>query len=73
MIKPRLRLLDTVAIARHYGVATGTVRRWASEDRWQPHGTRRHRLWSLAAAQASWERRNPPSSDLRPTSGERML
>lgn len=56
------RLVDTEALAVHYGVATGTIRRWASEDRWQPHGTRRCRQWSLTDAQTSWEARNPPMS-----------
>lgn len=58
MIKPRLRLLDTEATARHYGVAPGTIRRWASEDRWYPYGTRRYRLWNLIEAQTSYERRH---------------
>lgn len=57
MIKPRLRLLDTEAIAVHYGVAPGSIRRWASQDGWHRYGTRRHRLWSLADAQASAEKR----------------
>lgn len=60
MIKARLRLLDTEALAHHHGVAPGTIRRWASEDRWHRYGTRRHRLWSMAEAGASWERRQPP-------------
>lgn len=58
MIKQRLRLLDTEAIAHHYGVATGTIRRWASEDGWHPYGTRRFRSWSLDDAQRSWEKRH---------------
>lgn len=58
-MKPRLRLLDTEAIALHYKVAPGSIRRWASEDGWHRYGTRRHRLWSLADAQASYERRQP--------------
>ena len=60
MMKQRLRLLDTEAIALHYNVAPGTVRRWASEDRWHRYGTRRHRTWSIADAQRSYERRQPP-------------
>ncbi|HVM13622.1 MAG TPA: hypothetical protein VM287_04750 [Egibacteraceae bacterium] len=60
MTKPRLRLLDTEAIAYHFRVAPGTIRRWASEDHWHPYGTRRRRLWSLADAQASAERRHAP-------------
>jgi hypothetical protein len=62
MIKPRLRLLDTAALALHYGVAVGTIRRWASEDRWHPYGTRRHRQWDMAAARRSWEKRHPDGS-----------
>lgn len=58
MIKPRLRLLDTEALALHHGVAPGTIRRWACEDRWHPYGTRRHRQWDMAAAQRSYERRH---------------
>lgn len=60
MMKQRLRLLDTEAIAVHYKVAPGSIRRWASEDVWHRYGTRRHRLWSLDEAQMSYERRQPP-------------
>lgn len=63
-MKPRLRLLDTEALALHYGVATGTIRRWASEDRWHRYGTTRHRQWSMTEAQTSWERRQPPKEGL---------
>ena len=58
MIKRRAVLLDTAAIARHYGVAPGTVRWWAHMDRWHPYGTRRYRLWNLWDAQASYDRRH---------------
>lgn len=58
MIKRRLMLLDTEAIAGHYGVATGTIRRWASQDHWHPYGTRRYRQWSLWDAQDSYDRRH---------------
>jgi uncharacterized protein YjcR len=61
MMKPRLRLLDTEALAFHFGVAPGTIRRWASEDHWHPYGTRRHRQWSVAAAQKSRDDRNTPN------------
>jgi 23S rRNA G2445 N2-methylase RlmL len=57
MMKPRLRLLDTEALALHHKVAPGTIRRWASEDGWHRYGTRRHRLWSMADAQASQDKR----------------
>ncbi|RKT49299.1 hypothetical protein [Saccharothrix australiensis] len=60
MIKARLRLLDTEAIAHHYGVAPGTIRRWASEDGWHAYGTRRTRTWDLSQAQASYDKRHPP-------------
>jgi uncharacterized protein YjcR len=56
---PRLRLLDTVSLARHYGVAVGTIHRWAHEDGWMKYGPRRARLWDMAQAQASYERRRP--------------
>lgn len=58
MIKQRLRLLDTTAIALHYGVAVGSIRRWACEDGWTPYGGRRTRQWNLIEAQASYERRH---------------
>lgn len=60
MMKPRLRLVDTEALAHHHKVAPGTIRRWASEDGWHRYGTRHHRLWSMAEAAKSWERRQPP-------------
>lgn len=53
-----IKLLDTEALAVHYRVARGTIRRWASEDRWSPYGTRRNRLWSVEDAQRSWYRRH---------------
>jgi len=59
MIKSRLRLLDTEALALHHGVAPGSIRRWASEDGWHRYGTRRHRLWSMAEAHESAARRQP--------------
>ncbi|WP_116042306.1 hypothetical protein [Amycolatopsis palatopharyngis] len=58
MIKPRLRLADTAAIASLFRVAPGTVRYWASVDRWTPYGTRRHRQWNLLEAQASYDQRH---------------
>lgn len=64
MIKPRLRLLDTEALALHHGVARGTIRRWASEDRWHPYGTRRHRLWSMDDARKSRQRRHQDDDDV---------
>lgn len=57
VIKPRLQLVDVQAIAAWCKVAPGTVRRWASQDRWHPYGTRRHRLWDLTEVQASWRKR----------------
>jgi uncharacterized protein YjcR len=50
-------LCDVEAIAGHYGVARGTVRRWASQDRWVPYGTRRYRKWDLREAEASFTAR----------------
>jgi hypothetical protein len=58
------KLLDVEAIARHYGVARGTVGRWACEDRWVKYGTRRRRLYDLAEVQESFERRHPDSEDM---------
>jgi uncharacterized protein YjcR len=55
-------LVDARVVAVHYGVAAGTVRRWASEDHWTPYGDRRHRLWDLREAQASYERRHPDAT-----------
>ena len=63
-------LLDVEAIARHYKVAAGSVRRWASEDRWKPYGTRHRRLWDLNDAQVSYERRRRSRLDKSSTSGE---
>lgn len=54
---PLVVLVDTEALALHHDVAVGTIRRWASEDRWQPYGTRRHRLWSMDDAAESARRR----------------
>ena len=53
MIEQKLRLLDTEAIAVHYGVAPGTVRSWASRYRWSAYGSVRNRLWSLTEAQST--------------------
>lgn len=51
------RLLDTEALARHYGVATGSIHRWASQDHWISYGGRRTRQRDLEQAQASYDRR----------------
>lgn len=59
MIKPRLQLVDTEAVAVHYKVAVGTVGRWASQDKWHRYGDRRNRLWDLAEAQRSYLKRHP--------------
>lgn len=63
MIKQRKILVDTGAMAARFEVAPGTVRYWASQDHWTPYGTRRHRLWNLADAQASYDRRHPGDED----------
>jgi uncharacterized protein YjcR len=57
VIKPRHRWLDTEALALHYGVPQGTLRRWAHEDGWTPHGGRRTRQWDMDQVQASYDRR----------------
>jgi hypothetical protein len=55
-------LCDVVTIAHHYGVALGTVRRWAHQDGWAPHGTQpgspHRKNWDLRDAQRSWARRH---------------
>lgn len=43
--------------AKLFDVPTGTIRRWASEDDWTPHGTRRRRRWELPQVQESYDRR----------------
>lgn len=55
MMKQRLKLLDTEAIALFYGVAPGTIRRWAHLGRWTPYGSRRNRQWNLIEIEA-WRR-----------------
>lgn len=57
MIKQRKRPLDIQALALHYQVPQGTLRRWAHEDGWTPIGTRRTRQWDMNEVQASYDRR----------------
>jgi hypothetical protein len=64
VIKSRKILLDTEALAVRFRVAPGTVRYWASMDEWTAYGTRRHRLWNLAEAQASYDKRHPEEEGL---------
>ena len=52
-------LVTTKDLATLLHVSVGTVRRWASEDRWVAYGTRRHRLWDYNEAQESADRRAP--------------
>lgn len=74
MIKQRLRLLDTAALANHYHVAPGTIRRWACEDHWASYGTRRTRQWNMIEVQASYDRRHATESETcAVTSTERIL
>jgi hypothetical protein len=54
-----LQLCDIEAIALHYGVAYGSIGRWASEDQWTKYGHRRRRLWDMREVQISYERRHP--------------
>lgn len=56
-------LVDTEAIACHIGVPAGTIRRWAHEDGWPPHGTRRFRKWNLWDAEKSWADRHARHAD----------
>ena len=51
--------MTTKDLATLLHVSVGTVRRWASEDRWVAYGTRRHRLWDYNEAQESADRRAP--------------
>lgn len=64
MIKPRKILVDTAALARHFGVAAGTIRRWACQDTWPKYGTRRQRLWNLLDAERSHTTRHADDDDL---------
>ena len=50
-------VLSTQDISMIYGVPTGTVHRWASEDRWTRYGTRQRRRWDLEEVQTSLDRR----------------
>ncbi|MGH3847064.1 MAG: hypothetical protein ACRDS0_37435 [Pseudonocardiaceae bacterium] len=49
--------VSTADASHLFGVPVGTLRRWAHEDRWTPHGTSRYRRWDYAAVQASHDRR----------------
>lgn len=40
-----------------FGIARGTLYRWASEDRWRRRGTRRARLWNIEDVQRSHDTR----------------
>lgn len=51
-------LVSASDIAVHLRTPVGTIRRWAHEDGWQPHGTRRTRTWNLWDAQDSYDRRH---------------
>lgn len=52
MSTQRKRLADTEAVAELYDVTPGTVRSWASRERWTSYGTRRSRLWDLDEIEA---------------------
>lgn len=54
-------VLSTQDISMIYGVPTGTVHRWASEDGWTRYGTRARRRWDLEQVQASLDRRQRAS------------
>lgn len=45
-------------LAFHFSVSEGTIRRWACEDHWMPHGTRRYRYWAMEDAQRGYDRRH---------------
>jgi hypothetical protein len=48
----------SAAEAAHlFDVPVGTIRRWAHEDGWTPHGPRHRRRWELDQVQASYDRR----------------
>ena len=54
-----IRKMDTKSIAECYGVAKGSVGRWASEDKWMKYGTNRRQLWDFNEAAQSYKRRHP--------------
>lgn len=46
-------------------VPLGTLRYWASAEKWTPHGTRRRRRWDLDEARASYLKyRNAKESEV---------
>lgn len=55
--------VSTSDLALHFTLPVGTIRRWACVDGWRPHGTRRHRYWSIADAQASYDRHRMQHAD----------
>lgn len=54
-------LISTADAAKVFRVPVGTLRRWAHEDGWTPHGTPRWRRWELDQVQASYDRRRAVS------------
>jgi Zn-dependent peptidase ImmA (M78 family) len=49
--------LDAAAIAHHFGVSVSAIRMRAHREFWTPYGTKKHRLWDLRQARASFERK----------------
>lgn len=54
--------LSAADLAHLYGVAKGTIQRWASQDRWRRRGTYR-KAYHLGDAQASYDRRHLQAAD----------
>ncbi|MCD2193494.1 hypothetical protein LQ327_08875 [Actinomycetospora endophytica] len=50
-------MVDPEALAVHIGVPVGTIYRWAHEDGWQKFGRDRRRLYRIADAEASADKR----------------
>lgn len=50
-------LLTTAEAAQLFDVPVGTLRRWAHEDQWTPHGSTRHRQWLHSQIQGSYDQR----------------
>lgn len=53
--------VSTADAAHIFRVPRGTIRRWANEDDWTPHGSRARRRWELDQVQASYDRRRADS------------
>ncbi|MGH3549022.1 MAG: hypothetical protein ACRDQU_13105 [Pseudonocardiaceae bacterium] len=57
MIPGFVMRVTTADASRLFDVPVGTLRRWAHEDHWTPHGVPRYRRWEHPQVQASYDRR----------------